>query len=122
VIGCGPEKARKTRVVCFSNEGKKVLLQINNVLPPYDQLRVLQGSSGMATIISAVQSVGYIYGVVVRTVQGLPVSPIEVVALTLSIQILIKALQHNFVRTCHRPLSFMFIGHIVKHKLLQISA
>jgi hypothetical protein len=77
---------------------------MKNVLPPYDQLTVLQGKSGLLTIISAVQSVGYIYGVVVRTVQGLPVSPIEVVALTLSIQILIKALLHNIVSTCHRPL------------------
>ena len=103
VIGSGLEESRDTRNICLGDMGKEVLLQMG-ILPPYDQLRLLQGSSGWATIISAVQSVGYIYGVVVRTVQGLPVSPIEVVALTLSIQILIKALLHNFMSTCHRPL------------------
>jgi hypothetical protein len=104
VIGRGPEEARETKKFCLHEKGKEVLLQMKNVLPPYDELRVLQGSSGSATIISAAQSGGYIYGVVVRTVQGLPVSPIEVVALTLSIQILIKALLHNIVSSCHRPL------------------
>jgi hypothetical protein len=104
VIGRGPEEARETKKFCLHEKGKEVLLQMKNVLPPYDELRVLQGSSGLATIISAAQSGGYIFGVVVRTVQGLPVSPIEVVALTLSIQILIKALLHNIVSTCHRPL------------------
>jgi hypothetical protein len=105
VIGRGPaEEARETKPILLGGNGKAVLLQMKNVLPPYDELRALQGSSGLATIISAVQSVGYIYGVVVRTVQGLPVSPIEVVALTLSIQILIKALLHNIASTCHRPL------------------
>jgi len=104
VIGNGLEEARETKNVCLHERGIEVLLQMKNVLPPYDQLKVLQGSSGMATIISAVQSGGYIYGVVVRTVQGLPVSPIEVVALTLSIQILIKALLHNFASLCYRPL------------------
>jgi hypothetical protein len=88
VTGRGQEESREIRNICLSDKGKEVLLQMG-ILPPYDQLRVLQGSSGLATIISAAQSGGYIYGVVVRTVQGLPVSPIEVVALTLSIQILI---------------------------------
>jgi hypothetical protein len=111
VIGRGPEDARETTDVCLGVEGKEVLLQMKNVLPPYDQLTVLQGKSGLLTIISAVQSVGYIYGVVVRSVQGLPVSPIEVVALTLSIQILIKALLHNSVSVCHRPLH-VYLTHI----------
>jgi hypothetical protein len=104
VINRGPEEARETKNVFLHERGREVLLQMKNVLPPYDQLTVLQGSSGWATIISAVQSVGYIYGVVVRTAQGLPVSPIEVVALTLSIQILIKALLHNIASLCYRPL------------------
>ena len=103
VIGRGQEESRETRNICLGYKGKEVLLQMD-VLPPYDQLKVLQGSSGLATTVSAVQSMGYIYGVVVRTMQGLPVSPIEVVALMLSILILIKALLHNIVSTCHRPL------------------
>ena len=103
VIGRGPEEPRETNNIYLNNKGKEVLLQMD-VLPSYDQLKVLQGSSGLAIIISAVQSVGYIYGVVVRTIQGLPVSPIEVVALTLSIQVLIKALMHNIVSACSRPL------------------
>jgi hypothetical protein len=70
VIGRGPEEARETKNYWLHGKGVDVLLQMENVLPPYDQLRVLQGSSGLATFISAVQSVGYIYGVVVRTVQG----------------------------------------------------
>ena len=103
VIGRGQEESWETRNISLDLEGKEVLLQMG-VLPPYDQLKVLQGSSGFATVISAVQSMGYIYGVVVRTIQGLPVSPIEVVALMLSLLILIKALLHNVASTCHRPL------------------
>ena len=103
VIGRGQEEPRETKNIRLDYHGKGVLLQMD-ALPPYDQLKVLQGNSGLATVISAVQSTGYIYGVVVRTIQGLPVSPIEVVALMLSILILIKALLHNLVSTCHRPL------------------
>ena len=103
VIGRGQEESRETRNIRLNYNGEEVLLQMD-VLPPYDQLKVLQGNSGFATVISAVQSMGYIYGVVVRTIQGLPVSPIEVVALMLSLLILIKALLHNVVSTCHRPL------------------
>ena len=73
----------------------------NGFLPPYDQLKVLEGSSGLATLVSAVQSMGYIYGVVVRTIQGLPVSRTEGVALMWIILILML---HNIVSTCHRPL------------------
>lgn len=102
VIGRGQGESRETRNIRLGYKGKEVLLQMD-VLPPYDQLKVLQGSSGLATTISAMQSMGYIYGVVVRTMQGLPVSPIEVVALMLSILILIKALLHNIVNTCYRP-------------------
>ena len=72
--------------------------------------KVLQGNYGFATVISDVQSMGYIYGVVVRTIQGLPVSPIEVVALMLSLLILIKALLHNIVSRCHRPLHVYLIS------------
>jgi hypothetical protein len=111
VIGRGPEDAQETKDVQLGMKGIVVLLHMKNVLPPYDQLRVLQGKSGLLTIISAVQSVGYIYGVVVRSVQGLPVSPIEVVALTLSIQILIKALLHNIASLCYRPLH-VYLTHI----------
>ena len=103
VIGRGPEESQETITICLTNKGKDVLLQMG-VLPSYDQLKVLQGRSGWATIISSVQSMGYIYGVVLRTIQGLPVSPIEVVALTLSIQILIKALLHNIVSLSYMPL------------------
>ena len=67
---------------------------------------------------------GYIYGVVFRTIQGLSVSPIEVVALTLSIRILIKALLHNIVSTCHRSLhvyltdedALTFVGKCAEYK------
>ena len=103
VIGRGQEESRETRNISLNFHGIGVLLQMD-ALPPYDQLKVLQGNFGLATVISTVQSMGYIYGVVVRTIQGLPVSPIEVVALMLSILILIKALLHNLVSTCHRPL------------------
>ena len=106
VIGRGQEESREsweTRNIPLSYHGKEVLLQMG-ILPPYNQLKVVQGNSGLATLISSVQSMGYICGVVVRTIQGLPVCPIEVVALMLSILNLMKALLHNIVSTCHRPL------------------
>ena len=106
VIGRGQEESREsreTRNILLSYHGKEILLQMG-ILPPYNQLKVVQGNSGLVTLISAVQSMGYICGVVVRTIQGLPVSPIEVVALMLSILNLMKARLHNIVSTCHRPL------------------
>ena len=110
VIGRGPEESGETKTICLRMEGEDVLLQMG-VLPPYDQLKVLQGRSGWASIISSVQSMGYTYGVVLRTVQGLPVSPIEVVALTLSIQVLIKALLHNIVSLSYMPLHVYLTDH-----------
>ena len=101
VIGRGQEESRETRNIRLGDNGKEVLLQMD-VLPPYDQLKVLQGNSGLATVISTVQSMGYIYGVVVRTIQGLPVSPIEVVALMLSILILTNKQAQTFVDTCEK--------------------
>ena len=60
VIGRGQEESRETTNIPLNMKGKEVLLQMD-VLPPYDQLKVLQGNYGLATVISAVRSMGYIY-------------------------------------------------------------
>ncbi|KAG0563592.1 hypothetical protein KC19_8G043600 [Ceratodon purpureus] len=93
----------KDTIVQLSAIGKEMLIK-SGVLPPIDRLKILQGSSGLAVAVSAAQGVGYVYGVVVRVVQGRRVSPIEVVGFYLSIMILVRAMFHSFVSSCHRPL------------------
>ncbi|KAG0561128.1 hypothetical protein KC19_9G039700 [Ceratodon purpureus] len=87
----------------LSPAGKEALLRAD-VLPPVEQLRILQGYSGFAVAASAVQGVGYMYGVVVRLVQGLHVSPVEAIGVILNVVVLVKAMLHIFSSSCHRPL------------------
>lgn len=56
--------------VNLSNRGELALLRAN-VLPPYDQLKFLRGSTNLGMTIAGAQAIGYIYGVVVRCGQGL---------------------------------------------------
>ncbi|KAG0607613.1 hypothetical protein M758_8G042600 [Ceratodon purpureus] len=93
----------KRTIVQLSPLGKEMLIE-SGVLPPIDRLKILQGSSGLAVAVAAAQGIGYVYGVVVRVVEGRRVSPIEVVGFYLSIVILVRAMCHYFVSSCHRPL------------------
>lgn len=89
--------------VNLSNRGELALLRAN-VLPPYDQLKFLRGSTNLGMTIAGAQAIGYIYGVVVRCGQGLRVSPIEAITCVLNIVVLMKVILHNFVSVGQRAL------------------
>lgn len=99
----GHEVDRKETTIELTALGKEMLMRAG-VLPPVERLKILQGNSGLAVAVSAAQGVGYIYGILVRVVQGRHVSPIEAIGFYLSIIILIKAMFHYFASSCHRPL------------------
>lgn len=87
----------------LSTVGKEALVEAD-ILPPVDQLKILQGYSGLAVATSALPGMGYIYGILAWVVQGLQVSPLEVIGFFLSTVILVKAVWHCYSSTCHRPL------------------
>ncbi|KAG0561767.1 hypothetical protein KC19_9G090300 [Ceratodon purpureus] len=101
VLGCNETNVQLTAT------GKAMLVKAG-VLPPVERLKILQGNSGAAVAVCAAQGGGYIYGILVRVVQGLHVSPIEVIGFYVSIHILVRAVCHYFTSSCHRPL-YLFL-------------
>jgi len=102
VVGTKVENSKQFNVQ-LTTHGQLALLR-SNVLPPYDELKFLRGNSNLGMAIASAQAIGYIYGIVVRCVQGLRVSPIEAIACVLNLLILIKGVLHNFSSLGHRPL------------------
>ncbi|KAG0586102.1 hypothetical protein KC19_2G064400 [Ceratodon purpureus] len=98
---------RKETNVQLSNMGKAMLVKVG-ALPPIERLKIVQGHSGIAVVVAAAQGGGYIYGILVRLVQGLHVSPIEVIGFYMSIFILVRAVCHYFASSSHRPL-YLFL-------------
>jgi len=84
-------------------DGKEMLIRAN-VLPTVEQLKILRGQLGFAIVATMVQVVGYMYGVIIRMVQDLHVSPIEVIVFVLNIVVLVKGMWHFTSSSCHRPL------------------
>lgn len=90
-------------LVLLNDRGKEALLRAN-VLPKYEQLRFLQGYSGLAITVSAAQAIGYIFGVISRASQTLNVTPIERICMGLSFIVLVKAGLYTIASSCHHPL------------------
>ncbi|XP_024387820.1 uncharacterized protein [Physcomitrium patens] len=90
-------------LVLLNDRGKEALLR-SNVLPKYEQLRFLQGYSGLAIAVSAAQATGYIFGVISRASQALNVTPIERICMALSFIVLVKAGLYTIASSCHHPL------------------
>lgn len=90
-------------LVLLNDRGKEALLRAN-VLPKYEQLRFLQGYSGLAIAVSATQAFGYIFGVITRATEGLPVSPLERICMALSFIVVTKAGLYTIASSCHHPL------------------
>ncbi len=90
-------------LVLLNDRGKEALLRAD-VLPKYEQLRFLQGYSGLAITVSAAQAIGYIYGVIARATEGLQVSPIERICMALSFVVMVKAGLYTVASSCHHPL------------------
>jgi len=89
---------------------KEVLIRAN-VLPPIEQLKILQGQSGFAMVAIVMQAIGYMYGIIVRLVQGIHISPIEAIAFILNLVVLMKGMWHFYSSTCHRPLILFLDGY-----------
>jgi len=88
---------------------KEMLIRAH-VLPPVEQLKILQGQSGFAIVATMVQAIGYMYGVIVRLVQDRHVTPIEAIAFVLNLVVLMKGMWHFYSSTCHRPLILFLDG------------
>ena len=73
-------------------------------LPGYHELKFLRGNSGFAVIAVAFQAIGYVCGIISRTMQNLKVTPMEVLELILNIIMLIKASIFSICNPCSRPL------------------
>lgn len=90
-------------LVLLNDRGKEALLRAN-VLPKYEQLRFLQGYSGLAIAVSAAQATGYIFGVISRASQSFKVTPVERICMSLSFIVLVKAGLYTIASSCHHPL------------------
>lgn len=90
-------------LILLNDRGKEALLRAD-VLPKYEQLCFLQGCSGLAIAVSAVQATGYIFGTVTRVSQNLNVTPIERISTALSFIVLVKAGLYTIASSSHHPL------------------
>ncbi|KAG0589190.1 hypothetical protein KC19_1G002500 [Ceratodon purpureus] len=102
-IVIGGFKEELVNFIPLSLEGKEALLRAN-VLPTYDDLKKLHGHSRLGVVLSFIQAIGYIYGVVFRSAEGLHVSPVEVICLVLNLLLLMKVGLHHFSSFLHKPL------------------
>jgi hypothetical protein len=102
-IVIGGFKEELVNFVPLSLEGKEALLRAD-VLPTYDNLKKLHGHSRLGVVLSFIQAIGYIYGVVFRSAEGLHVSPVEVICVVLNLLLLMKGALHHFSSFLHKPL------------------
>jgi len=86
------------------NEAGKLALLESNILPNYTQLRLVDGRSGIATLIIGVQAIGYVTSTVYRAIHHLPVSPIEATGFAFSMLVIIHTLVHSVGVICQNPL------------------
>jgi hypothetical protein len=99
----GQKTAENSFLIELSKSGKLALLE-SSILPNYKQLRFLDGRSGIATLIIAVQAIGYVTSIVYRAIHHLPVSPIEAIGFAFSILVIVHSLFHSVGVICQNPL------------------
>jgi hypothetical protein len=87
----------------LSHAGKLALLE-SSILPNYKQLRFVDGRSGIATLILAVQAIGYVTSIVYRAIHHLPVSPIEAIGFAFSMLVIVHSVVHSVGVMCQNPL------------------
>jgi hypothetical protein len=83
--------------------GKLALLE-SSILPDYEQLRFLDGRSGIATLIICVQAIGYVTSIVYKAIHHLPVSPIEAIGFSFSMFVIVHSLVHSLGAPSQCPL------------------
>ncbi|CAM6044055.1 unnamed protein product [Sphagnum compactum] len=83
---------------------EKLALLETSILPNYKQLRFVDGRSGIATLILAVQAIDYVTSIVYRANHHLPVSPIEAIGFGFSLFVIVHSLVHSVGVICQNPL------------------
>jgi hypothetical protein len=90
------------------NDAGKLALLENSIFPNYKQLWFLDGRSGIATLILAVQAIGYVtsivYRAIYRAIHQLPVSPIEAIGFAYSLLVIVHSVVHSVAVICQNPL------------------
>ncbi len=86
------------------NQAGKLALLESSILPNYQQLRFVDGTSGIATLIISVQAIGYVTSIVYRAIHHLPVSPIEAIGFALSMLVMFHSLVHSVGVICQNLL------------------
>jgi hypothetical protein len=99
----GHKTAENSRLMKLKLAGKLALFE-SSILPNYKQLRFLDGRSGIATLILAVQAIGYVTSVFYRAIHDFPVSPIEAIGFALSLLVIVHSLVHSVGVICQNPL------------------
>jgi hypothetical protein len=99
----GHKTAENSRLMILKLAGKLALLE-SSILPDYKQLRFVDGRSGIATLILAVQAIGYVTSSVYRAIHHLPVSPIEAIGFAFSMLVIVHSLVHSVGVICRNPL------------------
>jgi hypothetical protein len=96
----GHKTAENSCLMELSRAGKLALLE-SSILPNYRQLWFLDGRSDIATLIIAVQAIGYVTSIVYRAVQHMPVSPL---GFAFSMLVIVHSLVHSVGVICQNPL------------------
>ncbi|CAM6008762.1 unnamed protein product [Sphagnum balticum] len=99
----GHKTAENSCLMELNQAGKLALLE-SSILPYYKQLRFVDGRSGIATLIIAVQAIGYVTSIVYRAIHHLAVSPIEAIGFAFSLVVIVHSLVHSVGVICQNPL------------------
>jgi hypothetical protein len=99
----GHKTAENSCLMELYRAGKLALLE-SSVFSNYKQLRFLDGRSGIATLIIAVQAIGYVTSIVYRAIHHLPVSPIEAIGFAFSLVVILHSVVHSMGVMCQNPL------------------
>jgi hypothetical protein len=113
----GHKTAENSRLKLLNGAGKLALLE-SRILPHYKQLRFVGGRSGIATLILAVQSIGYVTSIVYRAIHDLPVSPIEAIGFAYSLLVIVHSVVHSVGVICQTPL-VIYLNPTQEQKMLE---
>ncbi len=103
VLTLGQKTDENSCLMVLNDAGKLALLECR-ILPNYKQLRFVVGRSGIATIIIAIQTTGYVLSIVYRAILHLPVSPIETTSLAFNMVVIVHSIVHSVGAICQNPL------------------
>jgi hypothetical protein len=99
----GHKTAENSCLMLLKEAGQLALLE-SSILPNYKQLRFVDGRSGIATLILAVEAIGYVTSIVYRAIHHLPVSPIEAIGFALSLLVILHSVVRSVGVLCQNPL------------------